>query len=323
MGKTADQAPATEQSGNDTMQSAADAFEAYLGDEQEAEEGTDEVDESEQPAEGEDSPEADGDEVEGPDATEEQPAETHAVTIDGEESRVTLDELKNGYQRGADYTRKTQELANHRREFEAEASAVTQERARYSQLLAAVDGRLQELNPQPDWNALRQRDPIEFAAQWAHHQQVQQERGIILQEQQRVAGLQQLAAQGQLRAALMEEGKKLPTLIPAWKDQAVAKTEMGALKQYATETLGFDPEDVAGIQDSRAVAVLYKAWKYDSAAARIKSAKAAVPNSAGVKTLAPGQSSKINITASTKAKQRLAKTGSVKDAAAVFEHSFA
>ena len=39
---------------------------------------------------------------------------TYAVKIGGEEQQVTLEELQNGYQRQADYTRKTQEIATER-----------------------------------------------------------------------------------------------------------------------------------------------------------------------------------------------------------------
>jgi hypothetical protein len=40
--------------------------------------------------------------------------EMHTVKVDGEEMQVSVDELRNGYQRQADYTRKTQELAAER-----------------------------------------------------------------------------------------------------------------------------------------------------------------------------------------------------------------
>tara|TARA_R100000742_G_C4276754_1_gene98049 strand:+ start:1829 stop:2542 length:714 start_codon:yes stop_codon:yes gene_type:complete len=40
--------------------------------------------------------------------------ERYSVKVDGVEQLVTLDELQNGYQRQADYTRKTQELARER-----------------------------------------------------------------------------------------------------------------------------------------------------------------------------------------------------------------
>ena len=46
----------------------------------------------------------------------------YVVKIDGEEQKVSLEELQNGYQRQADYTRKTQEIAAEReRLLQAEA----------------------------------------------------------------------------------------------------------------------------------------------------------------------------------------------------------
>lgn len=46
-------------------------------------------------------------------------SETYTITVDGKEETVTLDELRNGYQRQQDYTRKTQEVAETRKRLEA------------------------------------------------------------------------------------------------------------------------------------------------------------------------------------------------------------
>ena len=43
--------------------------------------------------------------------------QTYTVTVDGVQQQVTLDELQKGYMRQADYTRKTQELADQRRQL--------------------------------------------------------------------------------------------------------------------------------------------------------------------------------------------------------------
>jgi hypothetical protein len=47
--------------------------------------------------------------------------ETYTVVVDGEELEVTRDELLNGYQRQADYTRKTQTIPEDRQKFAAYA----------------------------------------------------------------------------------------------------------------------------------------------------------------------------------------------------------
>ena len=47
-----------------------------------------------------------------------------AVVVDGEELTVTMDELKKGYSRHSDYTKKTQALAEERKQVEEDAKAV-------------------------------------------------------------------------------------------------------------------------------------------------------------------------------------------------------
>jgi hypothetical protein len=49
----------------------------------------------------------------------------YTVKVDGEEQKVSLDELQNGYQRQADYTRKTQELGRERERL-AQGEAIVQ-----------------------------------------------------------------------------------------------------------------------------------------------------------------------------------------------------
>jgi len=51
--------------------------------------------------------------------------DAYTVKIDGREEQVTLNELQNGYQRQADYTRKTQELASERERL-AQGEAIVQ-----------------------------------------------------------------------------------------------------------------------------------------------------------------------------------------------------
>ena len=51
--------------------------------------------------------------------------DSYTVKIDGAEQQVTLDELQNGYQRQADYTRKTQELASERERLQQAEAIVS------------------------------------------------------------------------------------------------------------------------------------------------------------------------------------------------------
>ena len=89
---------------------AASAFESLMGDSEEAEQGQAE----EQTEEVETS-----DEVEYSEESEE-PKPRYKVKASGEEVEVELDELIKGYQQGADYTKKSQALAEQRKALEAE-----------------------------------------------------------------------------------------------------------------------------------------------------------------------------------------------------------
>ena len=51
--------------------------------------------------------------------------ESYTVKVDGSEEQVSLDELRDGYQRQSDYTRKTQELASERRRLQQAEAIVS------------------------------------------------------------------------------------------------------------------------------------------------------------------------------------------------------
>ena len=65
---------------------------------------------------------AESTEVDNPESSvevsEEPSGDTYAVKVDGENQEVSLEELRDGYQRQSDYTRKTQELASERKRLQ-------------------------------------------------------------------------------------------------------------------------------------------------------------------------------------------------------------
>ena len=62
------------------------------------------------------------------DTEEQEQPQVFSVKVDGKEVEVTLDELQKGYSRTQDYTRKTQQIAEARKQTEAELQAVRAER---------------------------------------------------------------------------------------------------------------------------------------------------------------------------------------------------
>ena len=95
--------------------------------------------------------------VKEPNETEGEEEPTFTVKIDGKEVEVKLSELKNGYQRQADYTKKTTAVAEQRKAAEVETQKANQERAEYSQKLSFYIQNLQnvvEEQSKTDWQRL-------------------------------------------------------------------------------------------------------------------------------------------------------------------------
>jgi hypothetical protein len=245
--------------------------------------------------------------------------EKFIVKVDGKEIEVPKDELIRGYQREADYTRKTQKLAEERKIVESEFQQVRGEREQYAQILGQLQQKLQEFEPQePDWNRLEVEDPTEYARQWTSHQRRQQQKYAVQAEQARLQQLYQAETQKQIQNVLAQETARLKEKIPEWSSPEKAKAEGKALLEYG-QNLGFSEQELNGITDSRALLALHKAWKYDQMMskrpefqAKIKKAPKMV--SSGSAGSVSSKSSDIN-----NAKKRLAQTGSVRDAASLFE----
>ena len=89
----------------------------------------------------------------------------YRVKVDNEELEVDLDELIKGYSRTSDYTKKTQSLAEQRKQVEAERAKI-EEAARlrdtYSQRLQVIEQMLSS-QPEEDLTALKDSDPVGYA----------------------------------------------------------------------------------------------------------------------------------------------------------------
>lgn len=261
--------------------------------------------------------ESESDETEESEEQEEQPTVYH-VKVDGEEIEVTLDELQKGYSRTQDYTRKTQALAEQRKEAEAELSQVRQERAYYAQMLGALEQQLAQADQAPDWDRLYQENPNEWVRQRELWRDKQDKLNAVKAEQERLTVTAKQEAEKVRQEQLQLEAQKLVEAIPEWKDSKKAATERAKLMD-AAKAVGYADSELEQIMDHRAVVLLRKAALYDELMGK-KSTIKPVP-SKGPKTSKPG-SAGSQPTKQSEAKQaqsRLAKTGSMKDAAAAFD----
>jgi hypothetical protein len=247
----------------------------------------------------------------------EQP-QTFTVKVDGKEVAVTLDELQKGYSRTQDYTRKTQQIAEVRKQAEAETYAVRAEREQYAQLLGALQTQLQSSEPQIDLERLYQEDPIEWVRQNEVMRQRQEKLGAIQSEQQRLYQVSQQEQQRAMEAQLASQQEALLAALPEWKDSKKAKAEK-ALVIESAKAAGFTDEDLKSVYDHRLVLLLRKAALFDQMVSKRQGIKPVVNN--GPRTAKPGAAGRVSTTTEVvRAQQRLARTGRVDDAAdAIFK----
>lgn len=180
------------------------------------------------------------------------------------------EEWKNGRLRQQDYTVKTQDLAKQRTEFEAaqqEFVARQQFQQQHIEAVAkviSIDERLDQFQ-KLDWNALTDADPVQALKLDRQMRELQQQRA------QQVDGLQQSQArltfeQQQVIARRQQEARvELAKEIPGFGTAEVQKQLLEVGK-----AAGYKQEELANVQDPRAVKLLHKAFLYDQLIAKAK-----------------------------------------------------
>jgi hypothetical protein len=259
--------------------------------------------------------------VEGVEEGADAPAEDDAtvtVKIDGKDVEVKLSELKQGYQRQLDYTRKTMEVSETRKAAEAETAKARSERDNYAQNLnrfqAQLEGQQQE-HQKVDMEALLNSDPVEYLRQThlANTRQAQLQQ--VYTERQRVGQQQQAEAQEAQSRHLQSQQQELLAKLPEWRDAAKADADRAAIRDYLVHE-GYEPQSLSQITDARAVVLARKAMLYDKVVAKASAAAKKVA-SLPTRMERPGVSEQ-GLDRRTSAYQRLSKSGSLNDAADIF-----
>lgn len=253
------------------------------------------------------------------DTEEQEQPQVFSVKIDGTEVDVTLEELQKGYSRTLDYTRKTQQIAEVRKQAEGELQAVRAEREQYSQLLSALEAQVQQAaQPNIDWDRLYNEDPIEWVRQREVMRDNQDRAAAIQSEKQRLSQLSQQEQAQFMQQKLQQEQEALLAAIPDWKDAKKAQAEKTLLVEFG-QKIGFTPDELKSVVDHRAVLMLRKAALYDQMMSKRGNIKPVTNN--GPRPAKPGAAGRVsNSTESVRAQQRVAKTGRVDDAAnAIFQ----
>jgi hypothetical protein len=305
-----------EGSGELTVEGAANAFLSMMdredGSDKEQPESASEANESEAESEYES-------EVEQDDDGEEQEQPTYLVKAAGEEREVTLDELIKSYQLGTDYTKKSQAVAEDRKAVEAERQAVQeakQMRDTYAQRLEMIEQMLQPQEENLDY--LKETDPIGYSVKVAEMVQREKQLGAVRAERERINQQQEHDRQMQMQSLVAEEMQKLSASLPEFADPSKGEAIRNDIRTYGKQ-MGFSENELAAVYDSRAVLTLYKAMQYD----KLVASKPAITKKVNEapKAIKPGVSKPrdSNAEETRKLKARARASGSIRDAASVFE----
>ena len=300
----------------------------------EEEESTEETQDESLEEESEETEEAESEEEEVEEESEDTDEEPEAeaddtIVFEGQEYKI--DDLVKGGLRQADYTRKTQALAEQRKgmeaaqqQYTAESQAVQAERQQYINALSQIiQSSAQGLDQfaRIDWEALKEEDHIEYLSKKDEYREaqekVQQHQFAMQQAQQR----QGVESEHQHRIMLQQEHKALVDKHPDWADDSKRRELGSKLRDYAMAE-GYSQEELSNLYDHRAVIMLNKAMKYDALQSsdirgkKVKNKPKVMRSGKGVQKSDEGRTKR-------KAKmKRLQSSGHIDDAASILEDMF-
>ena len=276
----------------------------------------------------EESEEEEAEESEDTDEREPEGEDLYAVTVNGEEQTVTLDELVKGYSRQSDYTRKTQELSEQRKGMEqyhnqwnAEIQQIQAERQQYVNALQnVVENSMGTLDQfaTVDWETLKNDNPLEYITKRDEYRDTQERVRQAQFQQQQAHQAHQQESQRNHQRALQEEHGKLVQALPEWSEESSRKKLGSEIKEYAL-TQGYTSEEIGSLVDHRSLLVLHKAMKFDKASSP-EVVKKRVKNKPNViRTGSPRSKSSEDKSKRTAQMKRLRGTGHIDDASALLE----
>ena len=241
-------------------------------------------------------------------AIEEQETDLHQVIVNGERIDVDLEELKAGYQKDADYRRKTEEIAIEKRELKSEEDRLKNQYSTkmedLNSLVATLNAEINnDINSQ-ELDRLWDEDPTEAARV---DRKINKRKQSIQQAQQKLREHQQT----QFQEILKEEQKKLHLKHPEIADPIKGTTVKSNIMNYLSSK-GFTNEDVARIYDSRMFDVIMDGMKAKATKPNLVSKK--VKPSRFVKSGVKSTKEDMDSQSRLNKIKTLKKSGSTKDA---------
>jgi hypothetical protein len=191
------------------------------------------------------------------------------VTVNGNNQKVNLTELMKGYSRESDYTKKTMDLSNQRKEVESlqdnlkkEFEAVKSSRNQYAEQLQVLTQNLQQQEQNIDWDNLYETDPAEYVKLKAESDKKKETLNLAQQEQMRIQQEQRSEQEKVYNDYIAKERKILAEKLPVYADKDKSAEFTKRLSSFAKES-GYTDQEIAMMVDHRAVLLLADAYRYN------------------------------------------------------------
>ena len=189
-----------------------------------------------------------------------QETDLHQVIVNGEKIDVDLDELKAGYQKDADYRRKTEELAIDKRQLASDKDRLTKD---YSTKLEDLNNLTMTLNAEvnselssKELDKLFDEDPTEAAKL---ERQIRRRKETIVQAQRKLRSHQE----NQFQEIVREEQKKVALKHPDFGDPIKGSSLKTNMRNYLIGR-GFNDQEVNQVYDSRMFDVIMDAMTHQN-----------------------------------------------------------
>ena len=250
------------------------------------------------------------------DASLEDPVEPerYTVKVNGQESQVTLEDLKQGYS-GQKYVQQgMQEVAAAKKEAEAVYTALNNERQQMAKLYQQLQNGGFAPEPIKPTKAEFDADPIGYMQKNLEYEEQKANYDRQMAQLEQASQQNSVAQQNAKQAYLQEQMQILQKEIPDFADSTKASNLREQLVNTGKSQYGYTTEEISQISDYRAIKVLHDAMKYQDIISG--KSKAKVKTKSATPVVKPGAKKIATPNAKIRSRQKakLRESGSIDDA---------
>ncbi len=283
--------------------------------------------EAEIPFEASEETEEEGEELEAEEESEGEITEDEEAEflfeVDGQE--LSADELRKGYLRQSDYTKKTQSLSEQRKEMESlteqynsQLQQIQAERQQYIQHLQALSENQDIKKFDIDWERLRLEDPLEYVTKRQEFQEAKEKAEEVKTKAKQAMARSAAEKEQQWAKVVEDEKSKLIAALPEWGETDSQRQLATELRSYA-QTQGYSEPEIDSLVDHRSFLVLRKAMLYDQMQNANPKAKKLKGKPKVIRAGKGASRTQAQRDALKTKRNQLKNSGHVRDAAKVFE----